>query len=126
VGSGADPETAEIINGLIRHIEQSSDAEVAYDTGMDFAVSVQLRLLPRQHPLRDDDSFDQDLILERISNPLAVYPDPLLHRRGLVGLERVLRSSTPCPRTPGKSAGPARTAWASTVRPRRVRSPTRR
>ena len=27
--SGADPETAEVFNGLIRHVEQSSDAEVA-------------------------------------------------------------------------------------------------
>ena len=29
VGDGADPATAEVLNGLIRHIEQSSDAEVA-------------------------------------------------------------------------------------------------
>lgn len=29
VDSGADPATAEVFNGLIRHIEQSSDAEVA-------------------------------------------------------------------------------------------------
>jgi hypothetical protein len=35
----ADPETAEVMNGLIRHIEQSSDAEVAYDTALDFAVT---------------------------------------------------------------------------------------
>jgi len=29
VDGGSDPETAEVFNGLIRHIEQSSDAEVA-------------------------------------------------------------------------------------------------
>ena len=29
VDSGADPATAEVFNGLIRHIEQNSDAEVA-------------------------------------------------------------------------------------------------
>ena len=39
VDGGSDPETAEVFNGLIRHIEQSSDAEVAYDTALDFAVT---------------------------------------------------------------------------------------
>jgi len=38
VDSQGDPETAEILSGLIRQIEQSSDAEVAYDTALDFAV----------------------------------------------------------------------------------------
>ena len=37
--SGADVETAEIMSGLIRNIEVSSDADVAYDTAADCAVS---------------------------------------------------------------------------------------
>src|SRR5437867_5723176 len=36
--SGADPKTAEIINGLIRNIETTSDADVAYDTAIEHAV----------------------------------------------------------------------------------------
>ncbi|WP_296538676.1 portal protein, partial [Phenylobacterium sp.] len=39
VDSDADPQTAEVLNGLIRNIEQSSDADVAYDTALDFAVT---------------------------------------------------------------------------------------
>jgi hypothetical protein len=35
--SEADPETAEILNGIIRNIEQSSNAEVAYDTALEHA-----------------------------------------------------------------------------------------
>ncbi len=35
VDSGADPETAEVINGLIRNIEYTSSADVAYDTGVE-------------------------------------------------------------------------------------------
>ena len=35
VDSQADPETAEVFNGLIRHIEQSSDAEVAVHISFD-------------------------------------------------------------------------------------------
>jgi len=37
--SKADIETAEVISGLIRNIEQSSNADVAYDTAIDAAVS---------------------------------------------------------------------------------------
>src|SRR5689334_13977199 len=39
VDDGSDPEVAEIFNGLIRHIEQSSNAEVAYDTALEYAVT---------------------------------------------------------------------------------------
>jgi hypothetical protein len=35
VDDGADPETAEVLNGLIRHIERSSDAEVACHVSFD-------------------------------------------------------------------------------------------
>ncbi|MDB5437508.1 MAG: hypothetical protein JWR47_3765 [Phenylobacterium sp.] len=35
VDDAADPETAEVFNGLIRHIEQSSDAEVACHISFD-------------------------------------------------------------------------------------------
>jgi len=35
VDGGSDPETAEVFNGLIRHIEQSSDAEVAFHISFD-------------------------------------------------------------------------------------------
>jgi hypothetical protein len=38
-GEGADKKTAEIYQGLIRHIEYISQADVAYDTAFDYAVS---------------------------------------------------------------------------------------
>jgi len=37
--SQADPATASIMNGLIRNIEYASNADVAYDTAAEFAVS---------------------------------------------------------------------------------------
>src|SRR5262245_46543113 len=40
VGDGADQDTAEILQGLIRHIEQSSHAEVAFDEAYDDAVTL--------------------------------------------------------------------------------------
>ena len=76
VDDGADPHTAEIFNGLIRNIEQSSDAEVAYDTALDFAVTGGFGYFRINSRFCSDDSFDQDLVIERVANPFSVYGDP--------------------------------------------------
>ncbi|PZQ59241.1 MAG: hypothetical protein DI570_16405 [Phenylobacterium zucineum] len=76
VDSGADPETAEVFNGLIRHIEQSSDADVAYDTALDFAVTSGVGYFRINTRYAADDGFDQDLAIERVANPFAIYGDP--------------------------------------------------
>lgn len=76
VDSGADPETAEVFNGLIRHIEQSSDAEVAYDTALDFAVTGGFGYFRINTRYATDDGFDQDIVVERVANPFSIYGDP--------------------------------------------------
>jgi hypothetical protein len=76
VDSQADPETAEVFNGLIRHIEQSSDAEVAYDTALDFAVTGGFGYFRINTRYSSDDTFDQDLAIERVANPFSIYGDP--------------------------------------------------
>jgi hypothetical protein len=76
VDSVADPETAEVMNGLIRHIEQSSDAEVAYDTALDFAVTSGVGYFRINTRYAADDGFEQDLAIERVANPFAIYGDP--------------------------------------------------
>lgn len=76
VDDGADPETAEIFNGLIRNIEQSSDAEVAYDTALDFAVTGGFGYFRINTRYAGEDSFDQDLVIERVANPFSIYGDP--------------------------------------------------
>lgn len=73
---GADPETAEVFTGLIRHIEQSSDAEVAYDTALDFAVTAGFGYFRINTRYASDDAFDQDLAIERVANPFSIYGDP--------------------------------------------------
>jgi hypothetical protein len=75
VDSDGDPETAEIINGLIRNIEQSSNSEVAYDTALEHAVFGGFGYFRINTRYATDDTFDQDIVIERISNPLSVYPD---------------------------------------------------
>ena len=76
VDDGADPETAEVFNGLIRHIEQSSDAEVAYDTALDFAVTCGFGYFRINTRYAADDGFDQEIAIERVANPFGVYGDP--------------------------------------------------
>ncbi len=74
--SGSDPETAEIMSGLIRNIEVASNADVAYDTAVDNAVTGGFGYFRINTAYTSDDTFDQDITFERIADPLTVYPDP--------------------------------------------------
>lgn len=75
VDNGADPDTAEVINGIIRHVERRSNADVAYDTAIDHSASGGfgfIRLgIDYAHPL----SFDMECRIHRVSNPLLVHWD---------------------------------------------------
>ena len=75
VDSGATRETAEILNGLIRNIEYTSDADVSYDTALDHAVTGGFGYFKVATEYADDDSFEQNIVIKRISNPLSVYGD---------------------------------------------------
>lgn len=76
VGSGADKETAEILDGLIRNIEYTSNADVAYDTALDFAATMGFGYIVVRVDYASDDSFDQDIIIEPVYNPFSIYGDP--------------------------------------------------
>lgn len=76
VDDNADPETAEIINGLIRNIEYSSNADIAYDTAVEFAVSAGVGYLRVDMDYAHDDTFDMDLRIERVANAFSIYGDP--------------------------------------------------
>ena len=76
VGDGADIEQAEVINGLGRHIEYRSEAQVAYDIAVDSAVTMGwgwARLLAEYaHPK----SFDKEIRIVPIMNAFSVRADP--------------------------------------------------
>jgi len=74
--SDADPHTAEIYNGLIRNIEAQSRAPLAYDTALDFAVTMGWGFWRVNTGYACDDTFDLDLLIERVSNPFCIYGDP--------------------------------------------------
>lgn len=76
VDSNADPETAEVLNGLVRQIEQSSNADVAYDTALDFSVTMGFGYIKVNTEYASDDGLDQDICIERVANPFSIYGDP--------------------------------------------------
>jgi hypothetical protein len=78
VDDNADIEVADIFNGMIRHIEYISDADVAYDTACENQVAYgegYIRLLTEYC---DDNSFDQDIKIGRVRNSFSVYMDPTI------------------------------------------------
>lgn len=76
VGDGADEWTAKVLTGTTRNIEYSSNAEVAYDTAADNAVTGGFGYFRITTDYAADDVFDQDIRIERIANSLSVVPDP--------------------------------------------------
>lgn len=76
VDGGADIETADIMNGIIRHIESQSSADTAYDTAAEFAVDAGIGYWRITTDYASDDSFDQEIYIKRVKNPLNVYLGP--------------------------------------------------
>ncbi len=76
VDDEADIETAEVIQGLIRHIEYSSNAEIAYDTASDGQVKGGFGYFRLITDYVDETSFDLDILIKRIRDPFSVYLDP--------------------------------------------------
>ena len=74
----ADPEVAEIYNGMVRHIEYISDADVAYDTACENQVAYGEGYIRILTEYCDDDTFDQDIKISRIRNSFSVYMDPTI------------------------------------------------
>jgi len=78
VDDNADVEVAEIFNGMVRHIEYISDADVAYDTACENQVAYGEGYIRVLTEYCDDDTFDQDIKIARVRNSFSVYMDPLI------------------------------------------------
>ena len=74
----ADVEVAAIYDGIVRHIEYMSDADVAYDTACENQVTYGEGYIRVLTEYCDEDSFDQDLKIGRIRNSFSVYMDPMI------------------------------------------------
>lgn len=78
VDDKSDIEMADVFNGVIRHIEYTSDADVAYDTACENQVTHGEGYLRILTEYCDDTSFDQEIKIGRIRNSFSVYMDPMI------------------------------------------------
>jgi hypothetical protein len=82
VGSGADIKVAEIEEGIVRHIETASEAEVAYDFADEMMIVTgrgSFRFITEYVDDLDENgypSFNQEIRVKKILNPFSVYWDP--------------------------------------------------
>ena len=75
-GGAATQETANIFQGMIRHIEFDSNADVAYDTAGQSAVTSGIGWFRIVTEFENFDSFNQVIKFKRVRNPFMVYADP--------------------------------------------------
>ncbi len=74
-GNGASAQSAQVFGDIIRRVEYISDAQSAYDTAYSFSVRGGFgwwRILPEYC---HDGTFDQDLYIRRVKDPLSVLKD---------------------------------------------------
>lgn len=73
----ASEDTAEIIEGLTRHIQSESDASSVYEWAAECAAGCGIGWFRIVTEWEDESSFAQKIRLKAIRNPLTVYFDPL-------------------------------------------------
>jgi len=76
VDDDADVATAEVLQGIIRHIQDNSNAGMAYDTAVESQVDMGIGYVRIRNDWADDNSFDQEIYIDRIPDPFKVYMDP--------------------------------------------------
>lgn len=78
VDDNADIQVAEVFDGVVKHIEYMSDADVAYDTACDNQVTYGEGYIRIVTEYCDENSFDQDIRIKRVRNSFSVYMDPMI------------------------------------------------
>ena len=76
VNDEADQDTADVLMGIIRHIQDNSNASIAYDTAVEWQVDIGIGYIRVRNDWVNDTSFDQDIFIDRIVDPFKVYLDP--------------------------------------------------
>jgi hypothetical protein len=77
VGSGSDPEVAEICQGVLRHIEVASFADTVYDYHYDFMLRAGWTDWRVSTEYLSERSFDQEPRIRSIENSFAVWMSPI-------------------------------------------------
>jgi len=76
VDDKADIETAKILNGMIRHISATSDADIATDTAADGQITSGLGFFRIDTEMVNEDLNEQEIRINPIINQFSVHMDP--------------------------------------------------
>jgi portal protein len=76
VGNGATYDSALVYSGVCEHIEYISNAQQAYDGATGFQVRGGIGWWRVVTDYSGDDSFDQEIFIRRVKDPLTIYMDP--------------------------------------------------
>jgi hypothetical protein len=76
VDDKADVQTCELYNGLIRQIEYLSNAPKVYDTAYAHSAACSIGYWRILTQYESEDSFNQEIRIKRILNPMSVHFDP--------------------------------------------------
>lgn len=71
--SATDPDKAEVVNGLVRHILNNTNSQQAMDNAFDYAVAGSFGFFRVITDHVSDNSFDQTILVKPILDPLSVY-----------------------------------------------------
>ncbi len=74
-GNGATQESANAFKWIIERIQYQSNAQEAYTTGREFQIKGGIGWWRIVTDYYDSNSFDQDIFIRRIPDPLSVYMD---------------------------------------------------
>lgn len=76
VDDRADVETAEVLQGIIRHIEHVSNADQAYSVAAEYQVMMGVGYFRINTEYSDPIYNEQEIRIQAIRNPFGVYMDP--------------------------------------------------
>lgn len=67
---------AEIADGIIRRIQYNSSASHVYASAVEHMATCGIGWFRATTDYANKDSFDQEIVIKRVFDPLSVYPDP--------------------------------------------------
>lgn len=80
VGGGASFQCAEVIEGIVRHIEYISNSTAAYEQACHDQVAAGVGYWRVTTDYASDDSFDTEIFIKPIKDSLSVYLDPYIQQ----------------------------------------------
>ena len=76
VDSTSDPDTAKVIEGMIRHIEDVCKADEVYESALEQSTACGFGYFRVTTRYCGPKSFDQELRIERVVDQFSIYTDP--------------------------------------------------